>query len=180
MTGSSDDWDRELMAKITVVANWLTDPVVNRRISAHGFSFGFNRIQEVADSIAALNRHLWSRKLKGSQQDRGLSELFTIRLYVSFNLEPEVPQALKYAFCEAYRRDLPELFDSGNHLLEVIEANDFKNPNGFQKTAVLCLKALNVDINRVRFDERFQRFSFEEQQAWAQENALPPEDDWGS
>src|SRR5258708_4769839 len=72
--------NQDSISKVTTVANWLTDPVINRRIRACGFDMTPNRTRDIKESIQALRKGAWS----AYQTDKGIGDVEPIRFFVSF------------------------------------------------------------------------------------------------
>lgn len=169
--------DEQTKYKANTVYNWLTDPIINQRISNIGLSLANDRRTEIKDSIRGLRKHLWSRNLKIREQD-GIGDWYVVRVFVSFCLEPEIENSFKITFRQEFQKDLPELYETANKLLNLINQNGFDTAEKYESTAILCLQNMGVQRQQFWFGEPLRRYTVEEQQEWASTHGNP-EATWG-
>jgi hypothetical protein len=159
---------------VGMLANLLSDPIINSRISKLGFHIEIDRANEIANSIHAISQGIWNVHAK----ELILGDLHAIRLFVSFSLEPNIPPELIQIFQERFKSAMPLMYDKAWKLLQLIQASGFDNPEKYKTTFYKCLQYFGLQRDSIVFEEPFIRFDENACKDWAEENAFPPEESW--
>jgi len=152
---------------IAAVFNWLSDPLINKQILTEGFDFTPNRLKEIKDSTRGLNRGAWKNKP---------IEL-SIRLGLSFLLEPNIPPSTMKSFEFALRKGLkPICVNTIFALFNAINIEEITSPRIYDNQINLCFQIindrLNLSLNKPRFSPKYQSYSKKEIDTWVIKNIV--------
>ncbi len=146
---------------LDATSNWLADPLINIRIRHLGFDMAPDRTREMKESTTALNKGIWRSK----------SPETSIRLAVSFLVEPGIEAAVARAFRQAVQRGLAPVHSRAVlELVEAIRKQDISTPQEHDAAVQRCFDALNhtlrLDLRPPSFAPQYARFSPKERARW--------------
>ena len=156
---------------VSAVFNWLSDPLINKQILEKGFDFTPDRLIEIKQSTTSLNRGAWKNKP---------IEL-SIRLGLSFLLEPNIPPAIMRPFELALRKGLkPICVNSIFALYKAITAEENFSPEIYKYKVKICFQILNdqlnLALNKPKFSPKYLSYSKKEIEDWVNKNIVEIKD----
>ena len=160
-----DNQPNDVHWAINSIHNWLADPVINRLIYDRGFNIASDRIAEIRQSISGLRSGKWVGKpIEGS-----------VRLAVSFLLEPNVPSDLQRKFLEAFGQSTSRAAEGYvKAIIDIVNGKRVEQPRGYRSAAKLLANYLSrfmgVPLSPLTFASPPRSFSADEIAEWKSEN----------
>ncbi len=165
------DLDQRSKDKLRMVENFLTDPLVNQKITKQGFSpkpylldqaETFIRDLRTGSDLAqlttlALSAPMLNNTLSQAEMADVTEMMFRnshiepIGRFMSLYLDTEISEATRLSLYEAFRIGLPALFEVVCTLIKGIEDNGFDSSSRYRQAALACLNAWGVDTQQVQF-----------------------------